>query len=61
MKTFQIYIQKFILNYEFMRILNLLNNCLLMENIMNFFKNEFWQSNNKIEKIYNLEINKFLI
>lgn len=49
---------------------NILNNKTFMlgrkfqisdEKIKNFFKNEFWQSNNKIEKIYNLEINKFLI
>ena len=30
-------------------------------NIKDFFKNEFWQSNSKIEKLYNIEINKFLI
>lgn len=31
------------------------------ENIKIFFKNEFYQSNSIIEKIYNIEINKFLI
>ena len=49
---------------------NILNNKTLMlgrkfqitdEKIKYFFKSEFWQSNNKIEKLYNLEINKFLI
>ena len=49
---------------------NILNNKTFMlgrkfkisdEKIKNFFKNEFLQSNNKVEKLYNLEINKFLI
>ena len=49
---------------------NILNNKTFMlgrkfqirdEKIKNFFKNEFLQSNNKLEKLYNLEINKFLI
>ena len=49
---------------------NILNNAAFMlgrkfqisdENIKDFFKNEFWQSNSKIEKLYNIEINKFLI
>ena len=31
------------------------------ENIKKYFKDEFQESNNKIEKLYNLEINKFLI
>ena len=31
------------------------------ENIKIFLKNEFYQSNSHIEKIYNIEINKFLI
>ena len=31
------------------------------QNIKNFFKTEFYQSNVEIEKIYNIEINKFLI
>ena len=30
------------------------------ENIKKFFKDQFYQSNLKIEKIYNIEINKFL-
>ncbi len=30
-------------------------------NIKKFFKNEFWQSNNKIEELYDLKINKFLV
>ena len=30
------------------------------ENIKKFFKDQFYQSNSKIEKIYNIEINKFL-
>ena len=49
---------------------NILNNAAFMlgrkfqisdENIKDYFKNEFWQSNSKIEKLYNIEINKFLI
>ena len=30
-------------------------------NIKKFFKNEFWQSNNKIEELYDLKINKFIV